>query len=286
MLFIETYSKIKENLDSKYSFPISKEFQEKNFKKCRWIDTRAKHLSSILWILASYGPSSVTKIVENDGYSQSKSRKKNRWDIYNRIIGGNQKSVRTLKEKGLIYEYDKINTSKPTQRYSLTLFGAFYTISLFSGNSLNILDKIAHSHKHLLPLVFGKWEMIKKKTGAKRRILLSLANTKTLQNSGYDPLLNRRALSMRNFKSSGIYTDEISMYFFSRLSSVFPPRVFSNFIKLDTEVYKWYSLCIENLLFVNILDKTHIQYVKTSIEGEIEIAKKLLKKYSEMQGIS
>ena len=286
MLFTEIYSKIKKELDSEYIFPKSKKFHVKEFQKCRWQDTRAKHLCSILWVLASYGPSTITEIVEKDGYSQSKPRKKTRWDTYNRKIDGNQKSVNTLTEKGLVYKFDEINTSKPTQRYSLTSFGAFYAMSLFSDRSLVILDKIASSHDHLLPLVFGKWDIIKKNTGPERRILYTLANITSSDNVAYDPLLNRRAFSIREFKNYGIYTNEITMYFFSRLSNVFQPKKFSHVIKIDDEIYKWYSKCVNNLLLVNDLDKIHIQYVKSAMEGKIEIAKKLLKKHSEMQGIN
>lgn len=242
-------------------------------------------MCSILWALASHGPLTVTEIVQNDGYSQGKSQKKTRWDTYNRIIGGKQESVRTLMEKELVYEFDKIDTSKPTQRYSLTLFGAFYAISLFSG-SLNTLDKVAASHSHLLPLVFGKWDMIKKNTGFERGVLRRLANIRPSDNSTHDPLLNRRALSTGRNKVMGSYADELSLYFFSKLSSVFHPKVFSHFIKMDDDIFKWYSSCMDNLLLVNNLDKIHIKYVKSVLDGNIDTAKSLLKKHSAMQGIS
>lgn len=127
-----------------------------------------------MWILASRGPCTITKIVENDGYSQTKNRKKTRWDIYNRIITGEQDSVINMIEKRLVYEFDKIITSKPTSRYSLSHMGAFYAIQLFPEKWLTF-DKIIASHKHLLPLIFDKWDATKEYSREKKSILYYLS---------------------------------------------------------------------------------------------------------------
>lgn len=98
-------------------------------------------------------------------------------------------------------------------------------------------------------------------------------------------MMNRQAFLPNNFKMKNTFEDEISLYFFSKMSEILQPRDFSNFIRSDKDAFKWYSDVVKNLLYVNNSDKVKIQYVKSVLDGKINDAKKLLAKSKKIQGI-
>lgn len=283
MFFIERYLQIKDKFDKDYTFPKSDKFNNHEFNKCRWDDSSAKNICAILWSLTT-GPKTVSEIVNNDGYSPENKRKKSRHDIYYRLLTGNQKSVPSLIEKEVVIEYDKITSSKPTQRFGLTLFGVFYCVALFSKSAyLKTLDNIAISYPNLLPLVFGKWDYLKKKIGSERRVLLGLANIK---NSSLDsPLTNTRALYLVGHSTNNPYVDEVTLWFYGKISNIFSSRALASIIRGDKEIFEWYYQVLKNLTIVNKEEYYHIHYVKSTVEEKFARAKSMLRRHNAIQGL-
>ncbi|GKS67909.1 hypothetical protein YTPLAS73_14560 [Nitrosarchaeum sp.] len=191
-------------MEEKYPTPNSIEFRQREFDRIRWTKPEYRNFFTIIKILAERGSSTINEILDSDGRSQQFKNRQSRYISYRRIIVGDAKTqVRGLIEKDVVVEGKAGN--KLEKRYELSLYGVFYAIKLFmdhdiimSGNYKNILkmdskvrwydyskqtefpatimDVVAKNYSHLVPLVFGKWEYLKKNPRIDVYLLFGLAN--------------------------------------------------------------------------------------------------------------
>lgn len=287
MLFSEEYRIIREDLDREYDIPDSDEFKKREFSEIRWKDSRSKNFLHIIKVLSERGSVTIGEMVDHDGLSDRKRLKKKRWDTYNRLINGDD-SIEGLIKKRLVMEDGVVLKSKYTKKYKLTIFGVFYALHLFSDSRhKSILTIVAKNYQNLLPYVFGKWDFLQKELGREIEILTDLAHRGSTDFvSSLQPLANSRAISVKDSKAKqGIYADEITMWFFGKLSTIFPARKFRSIIDTDKEIAEWYSKVIKNLLQINKEEHYHIKYVNYTIKGKLQSANQMLEQHNFLQGI-
>ncbi|BDQ30600.1 hypothetical protein [Nitrosopumilus zosterae] len=145
---------------------------------------------TIVKILAEHGPSTISEIVEKDGFPQEKKRKLTRHKIYSRIIEGSKDGkVKGLLPHNILHVAEKVLTSKPSKKYELSYYGIFLAIRVFAQDDFSLvnnmekigrdrfdevqkqfitdnmifLENLAKNYSIFLPLIFGKWEFIKNK---------------------------------------------------------------------------------------------------------------------------
>ena len=189
-LFFDSYFGIIEKIEKQYHTPTSLEFRQRDFSNVSWSEPKHRNFFTIIKILAEKGASTVNEIVESDGYSLKFKDKKSRYITYRRIILGDKRTqVTGLIEKGIIILAKSEN--KLHKRYELSHHGIMYAIKLFmdieivnSGNYKNmlsmdrkvggynystqtefpetIIDILAKNYSHVLSLIFGKWDYLKK----------------------------------------------------------------------------------------------------------------------------
>lgn len=189
-IFFDLYSKFIDRIEEQYPAPVSKEFRERRFDMVKWSKAEHRNFFTIIKVLAERGTSTINEIVEADGLSQQFKHKYSRYITYRRVILGDKKShVTGLIEKGAVVASKA--EGKLYKKYELSYYGIFYAIKMFmdldiihSGNYKNmlkmdskvrwydyskqiefpttIIDILAKNYSHLMPLVFGKWDYLKK----------------------------------------------------------------------------------------------------------------------------
>jgi len=189
-IFFDEYNRFIDRIEEQYPAQISKEFRERRFDRVKWSKPEYRNFFTIIKVLAERGTSTINEIVESDGLSQQYKHRCSRYITYRRVILGDKKShVTGLIEKGAVVASkaeDKLH-----KKYELSYHGIFYAIKLFmdleivySGNYKNmlkmdsrvrwydyskqvefpitIIDILAKNYSHVMPLVFGKWDYLKK----------------------------------------------------------------------------------------------------------------------------
>jgi len=287
LLFSEEYKIIREELDREYHIPDSTEFKKREFFEIRWKDSRNKNFLYIMKVLSEHGSVTIGEMTDFDGLSDRKRLKKKRWDTYNRLINGDD-AIEGLRKKRLVMEDGVVLKSKYTKKYKLSIFGVFYALHLFSDSRhKSIMTILAKNYQSLLPYIFGKWDFLQKELGREIEILTDLAHRGSSDFvTSLQPLANSRAVSVKDWRSrQGVYADEITMWFFGKLSTIFPARKFRGIINTDKEIAIWYSKIIKNLLQINKEEYYHIKYVNYAIKEKFEHANQMLKQHNALQGI-
>lgn len=191
-IFFDYYIRLIDSIEKQYPVPNNKEFRERRFEKVNWSKPKHRNFFTIIKVLAEKGASTIDDIVESDGLSQQ-FKLDSRYITYRRIILGDKNlHVTGLIEKGLVVASK--SEDKLYKKYELSYYGIFYAIKLFmdteivnSGNYRNmlrmdskvrwydyskqiefpttIIDILAKNYSHVMPLVFGKWDYLKKIQG-------------------------------------------------------------------------------------------------------------------------
>jgi len=263
-----------------------------NFQKYDWRDSHQKYLLTIIKVLAERGKSTISEIIENDGFSQEKKRKLNRHKIYSRILEGSKDGkVKGLLPHQIVHVAEKILTSKPSKKYELSYFGIFLAIHVFTrdefsltnhmdkitrekydeyknefvSENLRFLDNLSKSYSHFLPLVFGKWDFIKKEFPDGIDYLIKFAEDAYYEQDliDYDdPFMNPTIIEdvhpegssfhffpeHYDWTKNNYFRDEITMWFYTillRSNDVFD---FQYHIKNDKEVYEWFNEHTERVI--------------------------------------
>lgn len=314
MLFSHEYSQILSSTDSEYSIPNEKRFQQRKFKQVIWRNIKTKNFSYIIKVLAENGTSTISEIAEYDDLSKNQNKAKNRKGVYSRIIiGSKTDNVVGLITKRLVEEDESVLKSKPTKTFKLTIFGIFYAIHLFSKkipkihasisfseyedsifkdnsdaySQKSILKAIVENYSDALPLIFGKWDLLKNEIKSRLNIITLFAHGTFFSHGDFynSTLYNSRPLRYKAWNSTqSIYSDEITFWFYSYLSSVLEPRKFHRLLSKDRELSEWYSKYINLLLLSNREDKLRIQYTNFIIKGDYTQAKERWKKINSLQG--
>jgi len=189
-IFFELYSKFIDRIEKQYLAPTSKEFRERKFDKVNWTKLEYRNFFTIIKVLAERGSSTINEIVEADGMYQQFKHKSSRYITYRRVILGDRKAnVTGLIEKGAVIASK--TEDKLYKKYELSHQGILYAIKLFMDleivNSANyknllnmdtkvgwydystqvkfpitIIDILAKNYSHVMPLIFGKWDYLKK----------------------------------------------------------------------------------------------------------------------------
>lgn len=287
LLFAEMYSQCLLELNRSYNLSLPNEnVMSRQFKGIRWKSARLKNFLTIMKVLSEKGKCTVSDIVENDGYSERKKDKRNRNKIYSKIIEGlPEENIDGLRKKTIVQIAGTVMTSKPTKQYELSHFGVFYAIHLFAKGEKkrNFLDIIASNYKHLLPLIFGKWEIIKKEFGENLEILIEFADEMDplLRVIRLDnPLLNVSQLSDKPIfitPVSGIpqpkmvlakpsyFTEEITLWFLTVQLDLLGFNKWKRGIMKDEEIHSWYYHYITKLLERERENLREVRYVKELI---------------------
>ncbi len=189
-IFFGEYLRVVNRIEDQYPTPSGVEFRNRDFDSVKWSKPEQRNFFTIVKILAERGPSTINDIVENDGFSQQYKHKKSRYTSYRRIILGDKKTqVIGLIKKNVVKASKAEN--KLHKRYELNHYGIMYAVKLFmdleiivAGNYKNLLkmdpkigwydysyqtkfpdtiiDILARNYSHVLPLIFGKWNYLKK----------------------------------------------------------------------------------------------------------------------------
>ena len=260
-VFFDEYRRIIDKIEEQYTVPSSSEFRKRKFDKVKWAKPEHRNFFTIIKILAERGTSTVNEIVENDGRSQQFKNKSSRYITYRRVILGDTKlHVNGLIEKGIVVASNPEN--KLHKKYELSYHGIFYAIKLFmnldiigSGNYMNmlkmnprvgwydyskqtefpttIIDVIAKKYSHVMPLVFGKWDYLKKNPRMDVYILYDLANVRHGSNVLIDGSISVNCKYSITFNT---FDGAIALSFYSRqIERAYYPL--EHFLKsMDTEI--------------------------------------------------
>lgn len=275
-------------LDKSYNVPS---YLEKitggNLRGIRWKSARYKNFLTVIKVLSERGECTASDLALYDGYSDRKKGRKNRQNIYSRIIEGDSKrgTIAGLLSIGIVQIAGTVMKSKLTKEYELSHLGIFYALHLFAERKgkRNFLDTIASNYKHLLPLIFGKWEFIKKEFGENLEILIELADGIDPQFRGIEldnPLMNVNPLTegtntfwdlntitqpeMRPEQPS-YFAREITLWFFTLQLDLLDTDKWKLRIMRDKEIHNWYYDYIIKLLKREREDQREVRYVKELI---------------------
>ena len=282
----------------------------------RWKDSKTKHFVTIIKILAEKGSCTIREIVENDGFSKVANKVSARQDIYSRVINGSKSlGIVGLKSKGLIAKDSQVMKSKPTNQYKLSWLGIFYAIRIFTpelplvGDSEyeprikikqgkiseedsiykdSILEVLAKNYSDDLPLIFGKWEFLKKnfKSFVNFLVEISFLTKGGLEQMHRNELYSNRPFTMfAGLGAKNLYPDEISVWFYGRLFDNVGYREFQEKLKKDKEIFDWYSAFISKLLEAKNEEIWGIRHADYTMKGEFEKADKMLEKLLRFQGL-
>ncbi len=240
-MFFDPYSKFIDRIEEQYPAPISKEFRERRFDMVKWSKPEYRNFFTIIKVLAERGASTVNEIVEADGLSQQFKHKYSRYITYRRVILGDEKShVTGLIQKNAIVASKA--EGKLHKKYELSYYGIFYAIKLFmdveiiSGGNYRgmlkmdskvrwydyskqvefpttIIDILAKNYSHVMPLVFGKWNYLKKNPRVNVYLLYDLSTVKY----GSKILLNDLISSNCKYSIAfNTFDGDISLGFYTR----------------------------------------------------------------------
>lgn len=224
---------------------------------------RMKNFLSILMILAENGQCTAREITEKDGFSPLKKAKFNRQKQYSRIIEGSKPDkIRGLIDRFLVKEGKNKLVSKPTKQYMLTIYGILYVLHIFDCFSektkdgtlkSTLIDSIAKNYSNQIPLIFGKWNFLKK-NNFDLKILEKFANSVNpfINLLEQEPYIDEYAI--RVFQS-GIASEqeyiipELTMIFFSNQFE--HANKYENAIskfKKDRDIFEFYKKYISTLV--------------------------------------
>jgi len=256
LLLLTVYQAILKETDKEYYFPGNvHDIKNLNFKKIRWKNPKIRNFLAIMKVLAERGACTAHEITDFDGFSDRKKDRENRQKIYSRIIEGSKTDkVNGLISKRLVKKSGSIKVPKPAKKYKLTIFGILYVIHIFScyterSNGISnkpLIEHISQNYSDALPLIFGKWNFLKKN-------LFDIKVLEDFSNKG-DPYINLMEghpyideFANRGMQSSPKDMDdyiepELNMIFFSNQFK--DPENEKDTIKKfrkDNEIFRYYS---------------------------------------------
>lgn len=316
LVFVQEYSIILRSIKSEYSFPRDQErFRKRKFRYLRWQDKgKERNAAIVLRILAERGSSTIREIVENDGISDEKIDPKDRFSKYYTIIEGNKSTrVKGFIEKRLVR---RARNEKP-KKYELTVFGIFVAVHLYSEDNyplsygipydefdkpvslfakessteLSILELISRNYCNLFPLIFGKWDLLKKRIGSMVNVLINISHWPSQFDTSVSLFYNTRPLTLptpiplTSRYKKGIYHDEVTMLFFSYVMLNFPPLEFKHFIAENKEICEWYTDYFHNVATVKKEDSLWIDYSEALLKDDLVSAKMKWKEINKLQKI-
>ena len=139
-----------------------------------------KNVLNLLKILFTHGSGTTWSIAKTNMYNDENIRTQEK--IFRRLMVGRiDRKIHSdgLLNNGLVVkEKDPI---KPYTRYRLSLHGILYSINALDPSQKSI-DQMTTKYAHILPRVFGKWEMLKRILGDDAYSLKILANGISLHN--------------------------------------------------------------------------------------------------------
>lgn len=292
MLFSEDYPLVLSEIDKEYFIAETK------------TSVKLKNFLGVLRGLAVKDVCTISDIVENDGYNHA-SDKLAVHKTYDRLINGSVSlGVKSLKDRRLVEEAGTTVTSKTVKQYRLTLFGAFYAIHVFSNPQQSGIDKlfdgndkllakknrilyeIAENYPHLLPLIFGKWSLVKS-IGRDVEILVDFSHGK-FQKDGFS--FNTRPFTLGLFSKNNknvnyanqLASDEITLRFFYRLTSILGFALWEKIFSKDQEIANLYSKYLKALSVAYDEEGIVIEIYNGIAEGDRRKANAALKKYKEI----
>jgi hypothetical protein len=307
-----------EDVEKNYSInnlPI----KNRELKGIKWKDAKTKHFVNIIKILAEKGSCTIREIVENDGFRIIAGKIGARSTIYSRIIKGDEKlNIPGLIPKGLVVEDSQVMKSKPTNRYKLSVLGMCYAIRIFTpelpfiGENTeyesrikitqgkkpeesflykdSILEILAKNYSDDLPLIFGKWDFLKKNLKGLVNFLWEIsAMTKGGLNAMFrfrDELFNSRPFTMNDGLGYGnLPAVEVTLLFYGKLFNDIGPKKFQQILKQDKDIFDWYSAFISKLLKYKNTEIWGIRLADHALKGEFQKVDELWKKLNTFQGL-
>ena len=197
--FFDIYSLWIDEIESVYFIPKNKGFQRRIFKEGIFRNDQSKRFFYVLKILAENGPCTAREISR---FYTAKNRPivedQNENDFY-QLLNGRKKQSISLQERVVVVSSKVFSEDKREKKFCLSYFGIFYVIKLFFGsniyeysyppfkknhdfsdqkNSQTIIDVIAKNYTWALPLIFRKWEYLKKNKYINAHYLAKLASEK------------------------------------------------------------------------------------------------------------
>jgi len=230
-----------ENIESQYTIPGNSEFNERKFDKIKWSNSKNRNFFTIIKTLAELGSSTIDEIIQHENNLLYFKNDSSAYAAYRRVILGDKDGdVKGLIEKQMIVPSE--TDDKLYKKYELSLHGVFYAIKLFMDGEIlslgdqkgmlkidprvggydfskqkeypdTIVDILAKNYSHLIPLIFGKWNYLKKNPRIDVYRLFSLAIVK-----------NNNSILLRNGSISSNtkyghdfagYKGDISLIFYS-----------------------------------------------------------------------
>ncbi len=193
--FFDRYSLWVDEIESVYFVPGTRNFQRRNIEKVNFHSPQDRRFFTILKILAENGPCTAREILRLTTKNQFEIpyRKEKSYYI---LLNGRKKQVISLQERKIVVSSELLSSDGREKKFALTYFGIFYVIKLFFGsniyeyvyppfkrnrnfsdqkNTQTIIDLIAKNYTWALPLIFGKWEMLKQNKYINAHLLAKFA---------------------------------------------------------------------------------------------------------------
>ena len=136
MNFFDIYSLWVDEIESSYSVPKSKYFQNRNFKEGIFRNVKNRRFFSVLRILAEHGPCTAREISR---YYTAKNRpiveEQNENEFY-QLLNGRKKQSISLQDLDVVVASKSFSKDGREKKFSLSYFGIFYAIKLFFGSNI------------------------------------------------------------------------------------------------------------------------------------------------------
>jgi len=176
-MFLEKYRKLSDIIKREYKVDYDDvSFQQRQFEKKVWNRAKERNFYMTLKILAENGSMTIKEIFQLDPFYKDE-KWSSKYKTYYRLLNGEKKdnAVGLIEKK--IVQRKTVKGSDSDVTYELTLFGIFLAIEFFCNvkeimigmdiskksvkKSTEILDLIAKNYCHYLPMIFGKWDVVK-----------------------------------------------------------------------------------------------------------------------------
>lgn len=275
MNFFDIYSLWVDEIESSYSVPKSKYFQNRNFKEGIFRNVKNRRFFSVLRILAEHGPCTAREISR---YYTAKNRpiveEQNENEFY-QLLNGRKKQSISLQDLDVVVASKSFSKDGREKKFSLSYFGIFYAIKLFFGSNIyeysyppfknnrnfsdqknvqTIIDVIAKNYTWTLPLIFGKWEYLKKNKYINAHYLAKLASDKyfipSIPLDIFDDLSDDEPIhNLDHPFTNNWFSDEITARFYFEQQRLFDSPSTTNIIGL-----------INNKEINDFIEKTFTKY--------------------------
>lgn len=268
-----------------YTRPTARRlYGEFSYRK-REMPKHHENVQRMLHVLATYGPQTtwgMAKVELTNDTSRIRAREKQ----YRKFLVGREDRGRHssgVLETGLVVIDGKNRLKAPANIYRLSIHGILYCLDVLDLTNKEI-DMMAEKYEEVLPLIFGKWQYLKKNIGndvyrlkllAKGLFLDNMQTAKISKMPVYEILTYLSTKYLDNFEhiEESDLSEQISCWYYTQLLI---PR---NHHKKNSamEYQQWYKLITKGDKELKEWYQAFLDEVTEFYENRFSIVKKLKK---------